>query len=97
MGGAEDVDDEDDEKEDGTGAVSVEEEEEAISHFGGRMACLKDSWESLVEALGAGLGSGTNRTPTDPNGEPKTHAQTYINTNNKTHIGAQHNHSSRHE
>ncbi len=100
MGGAEyedDEDDDDDEEEDGTGAVSVEEEEAAISHLGGRMACLEGGWESLVEALGAGLGSGTNRTPTDPNGEHKTHAQTYINTNNKTHTGAQHNHSNRHE
>lgn len=69
MGGAEyedDEDDDDDEEEDGTGAVSVEEEEAAISHLGGRMACLEGGWESLVEALGAGLGSGTNRTPTDP-------------------------------
>ncbi len=98
MRGAEDEDDEDDDEEEGgTGAVSVDEEEEAISHLGGRMACLEGGWESLVEALGAGLGSGTNRTPTDPNGEHKTHAQTYINTNNKTHTGAQHNHSSRHE
>lgn len=84
MGGAEDDDededdDEEEEDEDGTGAVSVEEEED-ISHLGGRMACLGGGWDSLVEVIGAGLGSGTNRTPTDPNGEHKTHAQTYINT-----------------
>lgn len=69
MGGAEDdeVDDDDEEEEeDGTGAVSVEEEEEPISHLGGRMACLGGGWKSLEEALDAGLGSGTNRTPTDP-------------------------------
>lgn len=100
MGGAEDdeVDDDDEEEEeDGTGAVSVEEEEEPISHLGGRMACLGGGWKSLEEALDAGLGSGTNRTPTDPNGEHKTHAQTHINTNNTTHRGAQHKQNSRHE
>lgn len=102
MGGAADddadEDDDDDEEEggeDGTGASS-EEEEAAISHLGGRMACLLGGCDSLVKVL-AGLGSGTNRTPSDPNGEHKTHAQTYINTANKIHTSAQHSHNSRHK
>lgn len=102
MGGAADddadEDDDDDEEEgggDGTGASS-EEEEAAISHLGGRMACLLGGCDSLVKVL-SGLGSGTNRTPSDPNGEHKTHAQTYINTANKIHTSAQHSHNSRHK
>lgn len=102
MGGAEDEDDveddDDDEKEgdeDGTGGSSVEEEE-AISHLGGRMACLGGGCDSLVE-VHTGLGSGTNRTPSDPNGEHKTHAQTYINTAKKIHTSAQNIHNCRHK
>lgn len=102
MGGAEDEDDveddDDDEKEgdeDGTGGSSVEEEE-AISHLGGRMACLGGGCDSLVE-VHTGLGSGTNRTPSDPNGEHKTHAQTYINTAKKIHTSAQNIHNGRHK
>lgn len=72
MGGAEDEDDEEDEDDDddkeenegGTGAGSAEEGA-AITLLGGRMACLGGGCDSLVEVL-AGLGSGTNCTPTDP-------------------------------
>lgn len=102
MGGAEDEDDDEDADEDeeeggedGTGGSSVEEEE-AISHLGGRMACLGGGCDSLVE-VHTGLGSGTNRTPSDPNGEHKTHAQTYINTANKIHTSAQNIHNGRHK
>lgn len=103
MGRAEDEDDDEDDDDDeeegaeeGTGASSVEEEEEAISHLGGRMACLGGGCDSLVE-VHTGLGSGTNRTPSDPKGEHKTHAQTYINTANKIHTSAQRSHNGRHK
>lgn len=56
------------------------EEKAAMSHLGGRMACLVGGCVSRAEVnpgLGSGVGSGANRIPNDPNSEYKTHAQTH--------------------
>lgn len=57
------------------------EEKAAMSHLGGRMACLVGGCVSRAEVnpgLGSGVGSGANRIPNDPNSEYKTQ-------NDKTH------------